>query len=794
MIRALTAEEFADIASGPMEAGFGAVATQSGNLPLRSLDVTVSLEALSAQTTVRQRFANVFNEPLEATYIFPLPPRAAVIGFQMKVAGKTIRGRVDERETAREEYTAAIAAGRSAAIVEEERPDVFTIRVGNIPPRSLVDVEFTLTMPVVIDGLEATYRFPLVVAARYCPGSPLDGEPVGDGWSPDTDQVPDASRITPPVLLPGIPSPVQLRIQARLGAAALVSRSKDAAIACSLPVEEEVGDDHTRTLTVRPGQQLDRDFILRWPIGEESDVATSLAIEPDDTRSANSLGSGGPADDAPGKGSFALTVVPPRCPPPNRLPRDVVFVVDRSGSMGGWQMVSAKRAVTRMIESLAEGDRAAVISFDTAIEYFTNGNEPLVLREMTYRTRQSMIEWVTRIDARGGTELARALAFALDTAKAGVDQNPSRSTHVVLITDGQVGHEAAVLQSLQDRLGETRLFVVGIDSAVNEGLLSRLADASGGLTEMVESEARLDEVMQRIQERIATPHVSQLTLSSLGLDIDLSSITPARLPDLVPGLPVVIRGRYRGPAEGGIMVRGVRPDHSAIRQTAQVDPVISQGAGALWARAKLRQLEDTYACTSDNETLSELESRIVSLSTAFGVLCRFTAIVAIDEDQPDWHVPPAAPRRIVQPVVAFSASDCVDYLRASSTRLCPMAPPPNLLARGGFDLAAVPPPIDPLARFRVKAKILLKPLQTRGGDYRSLKQSTVRRFLRRLLRLLAAMGDAGADASIIEPMAAPIGRLYASPGNQPTLEELLDAVAAFSASAPDSGRWWTRQL
>ena len=165
MIRMLTSQELADLAGSTTDAGFGAIETEKGCLPLRAMAVEALVDGLVATTTLRQAFANVFEEPLEATYIFPLPPRAAVTGFRMTVAGATIVGRIDERQQAREAYEAALAEGRRAAIAEEERPDVFTLRVGNIPPRSVARVEFTLVAPVAIDSLEATYRFPLVVAA-----------------------------------------------------------------------------------------------------------------------------------------------------------------------------------------------------------------------------------------------------------------------------------------------------------------------------------------------------------------------------------------------------------------------------------------------------------------------------------------------------------------------------------------------------------------------------------------------------------------------------------------------------
>jgi Ca-activated chloride channel family protein len=176
------------------------------------------------------------------------------------------------------DYDQAIAEGRSAAIAEEERPDVFTIRVGNIPATSLARVEFTLVAPLAIDGLEATFRFPLVVAERYCPGAPLDGDPVGDGVLADTDLVPDASRISPPVFLPGFPNPVRLGIRVSIGRDLLAADALR--VAASIPAREE--RDESRLLVIAdPGQRLDRDFILRWPLPASALAVGMFTIEPD---------------------------------------------------------------------------------------------------------------------------------------------------------------------------------------------------------------------------------------------------------------------------------------------------------------------------------------------------------------------------------------------------------------------------------------------------------------------------------------------------------------------------------
>jgi Ca-activated chloride channel homolog len=337
----------AEMGEGRGEAGVGTVATERGNLPLQAIDVDATLTGLVARVALTQTFGNRFDRPLEASYIFPLPDRAAVTEFRMEVGQRVVEGVLKERGQARADYDAAIAEGRRASIAEEERPGVFTTRVGNLLPGERVTVRLVVTGPLPWGDGEATFRFPLVVAPRYIPGSPLEGEPVGAGTEPDTDAVPDASRITPPVLLPGFPNPVDLSIRVRIDPAGLDLGG----VRSSLPtvVEEEAGG--VRVVRVEPGERANRDLVLRLRTGSDA-VTTAVAAA---------------ADAEGGQGTFALTLLPPagtEAPPA----RDVVFVLDRSGSMGGWKMVAARRAVARMVDSLTERDRFGLLAFDNLVE------------------------------------------------------------------------------------------------------------------------------------------------------------------------------------------------------------------------------------------------------------------------------------------------------------------------------------------------------------------------------------------------------------------------------------------
>ncbi|MCT2586676.1 VIT and VWA domain-containing protein [Actinophytocola gossypii] len=595
--------DLAEVPARPAEDdGVGCLRTDEGNLPLDTIDVRAAITGLASSIELTQGFHNPHDRPLEATYIFPLPPRAAVTALRMEADGHTVDGLLKEREQARADYDEAVTEGKRASIAEEERPGVFTMRVGNIMPGERVAVHLTLAGSLSYEDDAATFRFPLVVAPRFIPGEPIGGGQVGDGVAPDTDAVPDASRISPPILLPGFPNPVRLSVAVDVDPAGLPL----AGVATSLHATATT-DDSPTGLRVRldPGERADRDFLLRLRFADSSAIRTSLVVRPDD-----------PDDESAG-GTFAVTVLPPARSTAARH-RDVVLVLDRSGSMGGWKMVAARRAAARIVDTLGTDDRFAALAFDNTVT--TPPSLPEALVDANDHNRFRAVEFLSGVDARGGTQmlepLTRAGAMLADSAA-------DRDRVLVLVTDGQVGNEDQLLRDLSPALTNVRVHTVGIDRAVNEAFLQRLA-GSKGRYELVESEDRLDEVMTQIHRRITAPVVTDLRLAPDGLVIDTESVAPAPLPDLFEGAPAVITGRYTGAPAGSITVSG-----SDWRATVAAGRSDNPGLAALWARARLRDLEDRYVVGGDDH--AALEKRIVDTSLRFGVLSRFTAFVAVDQ-------------------------------------------------------------------------------------------------------------------------------------------------------------------
>ncbi len=738
------------------EAGLGALTTERGNLPLHGIDAAVSITGLVARTVLTQGFHNPFPAPLEATYIFPLPDRAAVTGLRLTADDRVVEAELKERAKARAEYDEAVASGRRAAIAEEERPDVFTLRVGNILPGERVSVALTVVGPLSYEDGEATYRLPLVVAPRYIPGSALPDDPVGAGWAEDTDAVPDASRITPPVLLPGFPNPVRLSIGVDLDPAGLPLGG----VRSSLHTVAQEGNH----VEIRPGERVDRDFILRLAYGQPEEIAHALTYVPD-------------ADGD--QGTLRLTVIPPTASASPR-PRDVVLVLDRSGSMSGWKMVAARRAASRIVDTLTTVDRFAVLTFDNYAEF--PAALPKGLVPATDRHRYRAVEHLSRVDARGGTEMLTPLTTAIGLL---TDQNRDRV--LVLITDGQVGNEDQILAQITPGLAGVRVHTVGIDEAINAGFLGRLASVGGGRCELVESEDRLDDAMDHIHRRIGAPVVAALRLTAVGL-IE-GTLSPARLPDLFPGAPLVITGRYQG-IPPAVTVSGRTRD--AREWTVRTDGRRSDDPAVTlsWARSHLRDLEDAYAAGRSDEAA---EQRIIATSLKFGVLCRFTAWIAVDTRV---VTEGGEPHRVVQPVelprgweaeaIGVAYAPMTGRLLAASAPMM-MAPPTTSmpraaavrglpwLARARADAAS-----RELAQVRIQAAEEAQRLRSAADSPEYERRELLADLGTRLVALIRQLETAGVD----------VRRLAAA-------RELAAALAGDSAAtmpADEFAAVWARAL
>lgn len=629
---------------------FGVLESPAGNLPLQQLHYQVQILGLDTQTVITQTYYNPFNEFLEATYVFPIEGGQAVTHCEMRVGERVVLAELKERGQARRDYRQALALGQRAALLEENRSELFSMKVGNIPPGEAVQVRlYTVGHLPVVRG-EWTLRLPLVVAPRYTSGFPLPRKSVEKGITPDTDQVPDASALTPPTWLPGFASPVELQIRVDLDLGNLCAsdeyvRQLRSSLHTVLVEPCDSPDESARKiyrLTVAPGERVDRDFILRGDIDDAEPRAT-LVLEPP-SRAAEQLAVEANGQSAAGSSAalatFALHLVPPRSNKP--LARDIIFLLDRSGSMEGWKVETAKRGISRLIDTLGDEDRFTVLAFDNEIE-MPEGEQAGSIDWLpaTDVNRYKVISWLARFDARGGTEMGMALQRALLFFKSArpVDQAPNQSQQwlhsraIVLVTDGQITGEDSILQMLGmfSEAERPRIYCLGVDSAVNGSVLKRLADYSDGTFELAESERRMTEVLTGFAHEIGNPAITGLEVEVVDQPDASRSIVPSQQQSLYFGRCHRIYGRAAADKPLQLTVRGKQANGSTWSEslTAQYPTATDRPLlMPLWGRKRVRELEDQLVANYNHQ--QRLRDEIIATSLQCNVLCRYTAFVAVD--------------------------------------------------------------------------------------------------------------------------------------------------------------------
>lgn len=599
-------------------------------IPLRAVDVTGDVVGGTARIRVRQRYENVETSAIEAIYVFPLPSEATLSGFVMECEGRRIEGVCKEREAAFRAYDDATLAGHGAALVEQERDNVFTATVGNLLPgeTTVVEVEYVQRLHAHDGALRV--MIPTLVAPRYIPGAPA-GERTGHGAAEPTGRVPDADRISPRI---GRPDYVfGLALDLHVGGASVESPSH------AIKVERR-GAVARVTLANVP---LDRDVVI---------LAEGTAKSPIQAVATHRTGD---------VGTFAVTrVIDLFDPSAKHQPLDVVFVLDRSGSMGGTAIEEARKALRLCLRQLREGDRFSIIAFDDRQETF-----PRV--PFTQKTLEQADRFIAGIDARGGTELLAPLVAAVRDAERGV---------VVLLTDGQVGNEDEILAEVMAARKSTRVYAFGIGTNVSDALLARLARRTGGAVEQIHPGERIDEKVVATFSRAVAKRVSDVRVKLTGFDGD--ELAPAEHPDLIDGEAWCLFGRYREPGRGRVEVRGTLDGEAFLLELPIELPerADTPSVEKLWAAERVRDLESIEV---EGRRAKTMRDRIVAIATAHGIASRYTSFLAIETRTGDRRVPGAAEARPI-PVHAPAGwamfqPGMQDFGGASTGAFMPMAMP-----------------------------------------------------------------------------------------------------------------------
>jgi Ca-activated chloride channel family protein len=555
--------------------------------PKVATEVSIQVSGMIARTRVTQRFHNPGSAHVEGVYVFPLPERSAVDRLRILIGSRVIEGRIREKGQARREYQQAKSEGRKAALVEQLRPNLFTNTVAHIGPGEEVEVTIEYQQALGFENGEFSLRFPLAVTPRYVP---MGGQMIGPAIGPRPVAATAAAGAT-------MANPVDIAvfIDAGVPIASAKSSYHEAAFGIA-------GDGRLTMQLVKAQEEADRDFELSWSLAPSAAPRAAMFTQ---TRSDN---------------DYALLMVVPPQPTAaeraafQRMPRETILVIDTSGSMQGAPMEQARAALLMALDTLKPGDRFNVVEFNSHTRALHPEAKPATSDNLA-----GAREWVKRLKAGGGTEMAGALAFALDARDA-----PGYLRQLVFITDGAVGNEEALFALIRERLGATRLFTVGIGSAPNGHFMTRAAQHGRGTFTFVGNLNEVQEKMTRLFAKIESPVLRDVAIRFTdGTPVETY---PAQVPDLYLGEPVLIAAAARAPI-GTVIVSGTRGNQPwSVALTPDADRNAA-GVGALWARARIAAHMDDLA---RGAPLDEVRPKVVKVALEHDLVSAYTSMVAVD--------------------------------------------------------------------------------------------------------------------------------------------------------------------
>jgi Ca-activated chloride channel homolog len=587
---------------------------KSGSLLLKSedgyaeavrlgIDVDLTVSGPTIRARVTQLFRNPTTDWVEAVYVYPLPPGGAVDTLKMVVGDRVVVGEIKERQQARIIYEQAKQSGQKAALTEQERPNIFTNSVANIGPGETVLVQIEYQEPVHQSGNTFSVRVPMVVAPRYNPApivQSVEFKPDGGWGATATDPVPDRDRITPPVLDPAQNAPVNptaitVRLQAGFPLGEVKSHHH--------LVKTEKVDDSSQIIRLAEGVvPADRDFELTWtPVAEK---APSVGLFREHVGEADYL---------------LAYVTPPSADnaTQKQMPREVIFVIDNSGSMGGTSIVQAKASLLYALGRLQPGDRFNVIRFDHTMTVLFPSTVPA---DATHIGRAT--SFVSALQAEGGTEMLPAMRAALSD---GNREDTSYVRQVVFLTDGAIGNEEQMFETISALRGRSRIFMVGIGSAPNTFLMTRAAELGRGAFTHIGSTEQVEERMRGLFSKLENPAVTVLSAKFSEAKGDM---TPAVLPDVYRGEPLVLATKLDKLA-GFVEIKGRIGDRPWSVTLPLANAAEGKGLSKLWAYRKIADAE--VSRTMRQSTPEETDKAVLALALEHQLVTRLTSLIAVDK-------------------------------------------------------------------------------------------------------------------------------------------------------------------
>ncbi len=560
---------------------------QVDQLPLKSTSAKVNISGVMADVLVTQVYKNEGQEPLEAIYIFPASTRAAVYGLKMTIGKRVIEARIQKREEARRAYEQAREQGKTASLLEQQRPNVFQMNVANILPGDTIQVELNYTELLVPTDRVYEFVYPTVVGPRYS-NRPSEAAPASEHW------------VKNPFLRQGENPPYAFDLTVNLAAGLPI-----ADLACpSHKVESHFSSPSLAKVKLARSENRggNRDFILRYRLAGEQIQSGLLLSEGDQ------------------ENFFLLMMQPPRRVAKEQLPgREYIFIVDVSGSMHGFPLDISKTLLKNLIGRLRPADRFNLL-------LFSGGSS--VLSEQSLPAGQENIDRAIRLIDRqqggGGTELLPALKRALSLEKP-----EGYSRNLVIATDGYVTVEEEVFDLIRKNIGQANLFAFGIGSSVNRHIIEGMAHVGMGEPFILTRPEEALSQAERFREMIQSPALTRIKVDFNGFSV--SEVEPAGVPDLFAERPIILFGKWRGRPQGKITLTGLSGE-GPFREVIEVKGIAPQKTNRalryLWARHRITILSDYNQLRSDDRRIRE----ITELGLTYNLLTAYTAFVALDTE------------------------------------------------------------------------------------------------------------------------------------------------------------------
>ena len=569
--------------------------------PLKHTDVKAEISGFISRVVVTQEFENPFKEKIEAVYTFPLPQNAAVDDMTMIVGERTIKGKVLPRDEAQAVYDAAKSSGKVASLLDQERPNIFTQSVANILPGEQVKITISYVDTLKYEDGAYEFVFPMVVGPRYVPGASA-GEKGGNGFSSDTDRVPDASRITPNAAPAEMRSGHDISLEVSLDAGLIL----DSIDSKTHPIDIQRPDLHSAHLRLKDSETIpNKDFILRYDVAGKA-IQDALLTH----RSEKG-------------GFFTMILQPPeRVTAQDVTPKELVFVLDTSGSMSGFPIEKAKETMKLALDNLYPSDTFNLITFagDTEILF----PRPVAATADNLAKAQAFLE---SRSGSGGTEMMIAIKAALAPSD---DQSHVRI--VCFMTDGYVGNDMEIISEVQKHQN-ARVFAFGIGSSVNRFLLDKIAETGRGEVEYVALNDDGSAAARRFHERVRNPLLTDISIDWNSLPV--SDVYPQRIPDLFGAKPVILTGRFSRAGRATIKLKGKAAGTDFVREipVELPDTMASNDVLApLWARARVDNLmSQDYAGAQAGKMQTDLKKTITQLGIEYRLMTQFTSFVAVEE-------------------------------------------------------------------------------------------------------------------------------------------------------------------